>query len=165
VAQAAMIGNPVSMPRVIHLVERYNETAGRQRVFFSAIAEQQIMDWQLTANRNGHVACTHGGEALAGLAAARAQGVVDPGEVAVLDSTAHALKFSVFQDMYFENRFPAGYDITPRPELMNRPSLIRPQDLAKVPAPGAPLAGEDFQRFVRRTAEEVAGRLNLKMRK
>jgi threonine synthase len=165
VAQAAMIGNPVSMPRVIHLVERYNETAGRQRVFFSAVAEQQIMDWQLAANRNGHIACTHGGEALAGLAAAREQGVVDPGEVAVLDSTAHALKFSVFQDMYFENRFPAGYDITPRPELMNRPSLIRPQDLAKVPAPGAPLAGEDFQRFVRRTAEEVAGRLNLKMRK
>ena len=72
VAQAAMIGNPVSMPRVIHLVERYNETAGRQRVFFSAVAEQQIMDWQLTANRNGHVACTHGGEALAGLVAARA---------------------------------------------------------------------------------------------
>ena len=165
VAQAAMIGNPVSMPRVIHLVERYNESAGRQRVFFSAVAEQQIMDWQLAANRNGHVACTHGGEALAGLAAAREQGVVDPGEVAVLDSTAHALKFSVFQDMYFENRFPAGYDITPRPELMNRPSLIRPQDLAKVPAPGAPLAGEDFQRFVRRTAEEVAGRLNLKLRK
>ncbi|MBI5578332.1 MAG: threonine synthase [Deltaproteobacteria bacterium] len=165
VAQAAMIGNPVSMPRVIHLVERYNETAGRQRVFFSAVAEQQIMDWQLAANRNGHVACTHGGEALAGLAAARQRGRVEPGEVAVLDSTAHALKFSVFQEMYFENRFPAGYDITPRPELMNRPILIRPQDLAKVPAPGAPLAGEDFQRFVRRTAEEVAGRLNLKIRK
>jgi threonine synthase len=165
VAQAAMIGNPVSMPRVIHLVERYNETAGRQRVFFSAVAEQQIMDWQLAANRNGHVACTHGGEALAGLAAARIRGVVDPGEVAVLDSTAHALKFSVFQEMYFENRFPAGYDITPRPELMNRPSLIRPQDLSRVPAPGAPLAGEDFQRFVSRTAEEIAGRLNLKLRK
>jgi len=165
VAQAAMIGNPVSMPRVIHLVERYNETAGRQRVFFAAVTEQEIMDWQLTANRNGHVACTHGGETLAGLMAARRRGMVDGGDIAVLDSTAHALKFSVFQDMYFENRFPAGYDITPRPELMNRPSLIRPQDLAKVPAPGAPLTGEDFQRFVRRTAEEVAGRLNLKMRK
>jgi len=48
---------------------------------------------------------------------------------------------------------------------MNRPSLIRPQDLAKVPAPGAPLAGEDFQRFVRRTAAEIAGRLDLKLRK
>src|SRR5210317_1011431 len=34
VAQAAMIGNPVSMPRVIHLVEKYNQLADRQRVFF-----------------------------------------------------------------------------------------------------------------------------------
>jgi len=61
VAQAAMIGNPVSMPRVVHLADRYDQTAGRQRVFFAAVAEQEIMDWQLTANRNGHVACTHGG--------------------------------------------------------------------------------------------------------
>jgi threonine synthase len=165
VAQAAMIGNPVSMPRVVHLADRYNQTAGRQRVFFTAVPEQEIMDWQLTANRNGHVACTHGGETLAGLMAAQRGGMVGGSDIAILDSTAHSLKFAGFQDMYFENRFPAGYSITPRPELMNRPSLIRPQDLAKVPAPGSPLAGEEFQRFVRRTAEEVAGRLNLKRRK
>ena len=34
VAQAAMIGNPVSMPRVIHLVDLYNHLAGSQKVFF-----------------------------------------------------------------------------------------------------------------------------------
>ena len=39
-----MIGNPVSMPRVIHLVERYNATAGRERVFFVDVSEQDIMD-------------------------------------------------------------------------------------------------------------------------
>jgi threonine synthase len=33
VAQAAMIGNPVSMPRVIHLVDRYNRAAGRPGSF------------------------------------------------------------------------------------------------------------------------------------
>ncbi len=164
VAQAAMIGNPVSMPRVVHLVERYNEAAGRQRVFFEAVAEQEIMEWQLAANRNGHVACTHGGETLAGLIAARRRGVVGPEEVAILDSTAHALKFSVFQEMYFENRFPPEYGITPRPELINRPAFVRPPDLDAVPAPGAPLTGEDFQRFVRRTAEEIAARLHLKKR-
>ena len=71
VAQAAMIGNPVSMPRVIHLVDQYNQVAGRQLVYFVEVMEQAIMDWQLQANRNGHVACTHGGESLAGLAAAR----------------------------------------------------------------------------------------------
>ncbi len=164
VAQAAMIGNPVSMPRVVHLVERYNESAGRQRVFFAAVSEQQIMDWQLAANRNGHIACTHGGEALAGLITAKSSGVIGPEDVAVLDSTAHALKFSIFQEMYFENSFPPEYGITPRPELINLPAFVRPSDLDAVPAPGAPLQGEKFQRFVRRTAEEIAARLQLKKR-
>jgi len=164
VAQAAMIGNPVSMPRVIHLVERYNQTAGRQRVFFAAVTEQAIMDGQLTANRNGHIACTHGGETLAGLQAARQQGWVLAGDIAILDSTAHALKFSGFQDMYFENRFPAEFAITPNPALMNQPVYIRPKDLKRAPAPGQPLEGEELRRFVRRTAEDIAGRLQLQKR-
>jgi threonine synthase len=157
-----MIGNPVSMPRVVHLADRYNQTAGRQRVFFAAVTEQEIMDWQLTANRNGHVACTHGGETLAGLMTAQRRGMVGSGDIAVLDSTAHALKFSGFQDMYFENRFPADFGITPNPALVNRPVYIHPADLGRVPAPGKPLAGEEFQCFVRRTAEDIADRLNLK---
>jgi threonine synthase len=164
VAQAAMIGNPVSMPRVVHVVERYNQTAGRQQVFFAAVSEQEIMDAQLLANRNGHIACTHGGEALAGLMAAQRRGMVGADDVAVLDSTAHALKFSGFQDMYFENRFPAEFDITPDPALINKPVFIQPRDLHKVPAPGSPLNGEDFRLFVRRTADEIARRLNLKKR-
>jgi threonine synthase len=164
VAQAAMIGNPVSMPRVIHMVERYNQTAGRQRVFFTAVTEQAIMDWQLEANRNGHIACTHGGETLAGLRAARERGWVQPGDIAVLDSTAHALKFSGFQDMYFENRFPEEFGITPNPSLINQPVYIRPKDLEQVPAAGRPLEGEAFRRFVRRTAEDIAGRLQLRKR-
>ncbi len=162
VAQAAMIGNPVSMPRVIHMVERYNQSAGRQRVFFAAVTEQAIMDWQLAANRNGHIACTHGGETLAGLQTARERGWVQPEDIAVLDSTAHALKFSGFQDMYFENRFPAEFGIQPDPALMNRPVYIRPKDLSQVPAPGRPLPEEEFTRFVRRTAEEIADRLHLR---
>jgi threonine synthase len=164
VAQAAMIGNPVSMPRVMHLVERYNQSAGRQRVFFAAVTEQEIMDGQLVANRNGHIACTHGGETLAGLQAARRRGWVQSGDIAILDSTAHALKFSVFQEMYFENRFPVEFGITPEPALMNQPVYIRPQDLDRVPAPGQPLAGEDLRRFVRRTAEDIAARLQLQKR-
>jgi threonine synthase len=161
VAQAAMIGNPVSMPRVVHLVERYNTVAGGQRTFFVAVDEQSIMDWQLTANRNGHVACTHGGESLAGLVAARAQGCVSETETAVLDSTAHALKFSGFQDLYFRGQFPDEYGIVPDPNLINRPALVRPADLARVPAPGAPLTGEDFVRFVDRTCQEIARALEL----
>jgi threonine synthase len=164
VAQAAMIGNPVSMPRVIHLVDAYNRIAGKENVFFVEVKEQSIMDWQITANRNGHIACTHGGECLAGLAVALKSGLVSSKETAILDSTAHALKFSGFQEMYFENTFPAGYKILPDKSLINFPVLIHPADLEKVPAPGKPLARKDFNIFVKRVSDEIAGLLDLKKR-
>ena len=66
--------------------------------------------------------------------------------------------------MYFENRFPEEYGIRPNPALINQPVYIRPGDLDQVPAPGHPLKGEEFQRFVRRTAEDIAGRLGLRKR-
>jgi threonine synthase len=162
VAQAAMIGNPVSMPRVIHLVERYNESAGCRKIFFVEVSEQDIMDWEIVANRNGHIACTHGGEALAGLLAARGRGVIDSQDIVVLDSTAHTLKFAGFQEMYFEQTFPADYNISPRPDLINAPLYVHPEDLENVPAPGKPLKGEDLERFVIRTVEAIAARLDLK---
>ncbi|KPJ78502.1 MAG: threonine synthase [Deltaproteobacteria bacterium SG8_13] len=165
VAQAAMIGNPVSMPRVIRLVEQYDRLAGRQRVFFVEVEEQAIMDWQLKANRNGHIACTHGGESLAGLAAAVRQGYLSSREVAVLDSTAHALKFAGFQQMYFEQQFPPEFEISPDRALINTPMLVHPPDLSKVPAPGKPLHGNDLEKFVQRMADEIAGRLKLKKQK
>jgi len=161
VAQAAMIGNPVSMPRVIHLVQLYNRMAGTRRVSVVDVTEQAIIDWQLIANRNGHIACTHGGESLAGLVAAKNLGLVDDKETAIVDSTAHALKFSGFQQMYFEDGFPPDFKITPDPQLTNTPVLVRPKDLEKFPAPGKPLAGNDFSRFVQRVSDEIAATLNL----
>lgn len=161
VAQAAMIGNPVSMPRVIHLVDLYNRLAGQQRVFFIEVTEQEIMDWELTANRNGHIACTHGGECLAGLAGAVKTQLLDTTETAIIDSTAHALKFSGFQNMYFEGTLPPEYGVTPRPELTNRPTLVRPEGVARFPSHRHPLAGEELDLFVRKTAEDIAGRIGL----
>ena len=162
VAQAAMIGNPVSMPRVIHLVERYNALSDRQNVFFVETEEQDIMDWELIANRNGHIACTHGGESLAGLVSALQTGIVDKSETAIIDSTAHALKFAGFQDMYFENKFPEDFKIQPKPALTNKPVYVHPTDLKSVPAPGRPLEGEELAHFVTRIAEEIAAALDLK---
>jgi threonine synthase len=162
VAQAAMIGNPVSMPRVVHLENRYNDLSEKQNVFFVEVDEQSIMDWQLTANRNGHIACTHGGECLAGLVQARRRGMIARDEVAIIDSTAHALKFSGFQDLYFENKFPDEFNIRPNNDLINTPVLVRPADLEKVPSPGNPLEGGDLQRFVQRVSEEIARALSLK---
>jgi threonine synthase len=161
VAQAAMIGNPVSMPRVVHLVDRYNQLSGMQKTFFVEVAEQAIMDWQLLANRHGHIACTHGGEALAGLVVAIEKGFIDSDEVAVIDSTAHAIKFSGFQDMYFQNRFPEDYEIAPRSELVNFPIYIHPESLQKVPAAGNPLTGSDFESFLTEVSREIAAHLQL----
>jgi threonine synthase len=164
VAQAAMIGNPVSMPRVIHLVERYNQLACRQRVFFVEVTEQAIMDWEIIANRNGHIACTHGGESLAGLVEAFQRGITDKDDIAVIKSTAHALKFAGFQEMYFEQQFPPEFNIKPEPELINTPAYIHPKDLKRVPAPGKPLNEKDFKIFIRRVSEDIAGLLDLKKR-
>lgn len=164
VAQAAMIGNPVSMPRVIKLVETYNRKAGNQAIFFSEVEEQAIMDWQLTANRNGHIACTQGGETLAGLVEAKGREIVGKDDVVVLNATAHALKFAGFQAMYFEDQFPPEFEISPRESLQNAPQLVRPKDLDAVPTPEEPLEGKDFDRFVQRTAEEIANALGLPIR-
>lgn len=164
VAQAAMIGNPVSMPRVIHLVEHYNHLAGSQKIHFVEVTEQAIMDWQLLANRSGHIACTHGGETLAALPVALERGFIAKNEIAVIDSTAHALKFSGFQDMYFQNNIPKEYGIIPDEELINHPYYIHPESVRKVPTPGKPLDGEDFIHFVSQVVKEIAGRLELKKR-
>jgi len=162
VAQAAMIGNPVSMPRVIHLVKRYNELAGVPKTFFVEVSEQDIMDWEILANRHGHIACTHGGESLAGLLKAKKRGIIDKQDIAILDSTAHPIKFAGFQEMYFEQQFPPDYKISPRQELINIPVYVHPADLNKVPAPGQPLEGKDFEHFVQRMAEEISKMLDLK---
>lgn len=162
VAQAAMIGNPVSMPRVVHLADYYNRLAGGSRIFVVQVSEQDIMDWQLLANRNGHVACTHGGESLAGLVAAKKKGIVEKDDTAILDSTAHAIKFSDFQKMYFENTFPAEFEVIPQASLVNAPIYVRPKELKKIPAPGAPLQGDELKAFVDRVSEAIAVRLNLK---
>ena len=164
VAQAAMIGNPVSMPRVIHLADLYNKKSEKQNVFVVAVEEQDIMDWQLTANRSGHIVCTHGGESLAGLIKAKSMGLVKDNETAILDSTAHMLKFSGFQDQYFENKFPPEYEVVPKPEFKNLPTLVKPDNLEKFPEPGKPLHGKDFNKFVKLTTKEIAQALDLKQK-
>ena len=120
------------------------------------------MDWQLIANQNGHIACTHGGETLAGLVAAKKGGLVEPHEIAIINSTAHALKFADFQDMYYQDRFPSEFKIKPDPDLKNAPVLIRPKDLEAVPMPGKPLKDDAFQKFVDRISNEIAQILELK---
>lgn len=124
VAQAAMIGNPVSFPRVRHFAEKYEAIAGEGSFQVVQVTEQAIIEGMLLANRHGHIACTQGGECLAGALRAKELGLVTGEEQLVLDATAHSLKFIGFQEMYFENSFPAEYGIVPDKSLVNRPQLL-----------------------------------------
>ena len=122
VAQAAMIGNPVSFPRVKKLVARYTAAGGDFNMV--QVTEQAIMDAMIIANRHGHIACTQGGECLAGLLRARELGLIDKSDFSILDATAHALKFSGFQNMYMEDSFPPEFGVKARPELVCAPRLL-----------------------------------------
>jgi len=118
VAQAAMIGNPVSFPKVRQLVEEHY----REKFLVVEVTETEIMEGMLVANRHGHVVCTQGGEGVAGLRKAVREGLLEPeGKAVVVKSTAHHLKFANFQQMYFDDAFPPEYDVETREELKNRP--------------------------------------------
>ena len=152
VAQAAMIGNPVSFPRVKFLADKYIAIGGENAFQVMQVTEQSIMDSMIEANRHGHIACTQGGESLAGLKAAISHNLIRENETAVLDSTAHALKFLDFQHMYFTNTFPPEYEVTPDPALANAPRLVISQDKK---------AALPEQEFVREAAAAVAETLGL----
>ncbi len=124
VAQAAMIGNPVSFPRVKHFAEQFEAIGGHDAFQVLQVTEQQIMDSMIEANRHGHIACTQGGECFAGLKRAMELGLIKDGQSAVLDATAHAMKFAGFQDMYFTDSFPPEYGVTPDMSLANAPELL-----------------------------------------
>ncbi|MDR3319686.1 MAG: threonine synthase [Desulfovibrio sp.] len=124
VAQAAMIGNPVSFPRVSALAERFIAEGGENSFQMIQVTEQQIMDATLLANRHGHIACTQGGECLAGLVNAKILGLIGEQERVLLTATAHSLKFAGFQEMYFTDSFPPEYGVTPDKSLDNRPLLL-----------------------------------------
>ena len=153
VAQAAMIGDPVSMPRVIELVKEYDSIAGKRRFYVVQVKEQEIMDCMITANRNGNIVCTQGGESLAGLIRAKERGYISKSDVAILNSTAHMLKFISFQQMYFEDSFPPEFEVKPKDELKNKPLKIFPEK------------GKDqYSEFIKDVAGKIAEILNLKER-
>ena len=56
---------------------------------------------------------------------------------------------------------PKEFNVMPDRGLINTPIYMHPEGLDEVPAPGKPLKGEAFQRFVQKVTENVADRLNL----
>ncbi len=161
VAQAAMIGNPVSMPRVIEMVDQYTQISGKQKIFVVEVTEQAIMDHMLLANRNGHIACTQGGESLAGLVKALAEKKVSPKERAILNATAHSLKFSGFQEMYFNNTFPPEFGIHPKKGLQNHPVSLKSKKQGQISVPRKIQSPKEYQKFVEKMALKVVGLLGM----
>jgi threonine synthase len=161
VAQAAMIGNPVSMPRVIEMVDQYNQTGGKQKIFVVEVTEQAIMEHMLLANRNGHIACTQGGESLAGLVKALVEKKVSSKERAVLNATAHAIKFSGFQEMYFQNAFPPEFGIRPKKGLQNQPVSAELNKDSTLPAINKSLTKKEYKVFVEKTALKITKLLGM----
>ena len=98
---------------------------------------------------------------MAGLLRAREEGVVSAEEVAVLNATAHALKFAGFQESYFADDLDAAYEIVPKPELRNFPALVEAPGVKRPPTPGKPLPPDEFNIFVEETAREIARELGL----
>jgi threonine synthase len=122
-----------------------------KKVFVVQVKEQEIMDCMIMANRNGDIVCTQGGESLAGLIKAKENGYIKDSEIAILDSTAHMLKFISFQQMYFDDSFPPDFEVRPKEELKNSPIKIRPK-----------IDKTDYPKFIKNIAEEIAVVLNLK---
>lgn len=129
VAQAAMIGDPVSFPKVKKLVESHYNA----RFHVISVSETEIMEGMLTANRHGHVVCTQGGESVAGLKKALREGMVRSSDRFVLDSTSHQLKFALFQQMYFEDTFDPEYGVVTKEYLKSKPVSLdaSAQDIAQ----------------------------------
>lgn len=152
VAQAAMIGNPVSFSRVKSLVGEYELLAGAGAFQVVQVQEQMIMDCMLLANSHGHIACTQGGECLAGLLRSKEAQLLDAHEEAVLTATAHSLKFQGFQDMYFQDSLPAEYKVRPRKSLINQPQALLSQEQKQ---------GLPDQEYIARAAEEIVHKLGL----
>jgi threonine synthase len=121
VAQAAMIGDPVSFPKVSQLVEKHFN----DRFYVISVTENEIMEGMLTANRHGHVVCTQGGESVAGLKKALHEKLIPAAGRFVVDSTSHQLKFASFQQLYFDDAFDPEYGISTKEELKNTPVTLK----------------------------------------
>ena len=160
VAQAAMIGDPVSFPRVVRLAEEYCRQAGDDRFFVVRVTENEIMDHMIRANRAGLTICTQGGEGLAGLAEALRLGLVRPGDRAVAASTAHALKFADFQAAYWAGGLEQDYGVKTDPALVNQPWSPELADAPR-PEPGRVQSPAEKAAYVAEAALAVARALGL----
>ena len=151
VAQAAMIGNPVSFPRVQYFAEKFIEIAGENSFQIMQVTEQDIIDSMLKANSHGHIACTQGGESFAGMLEAKKQGLISEHTHCILDSTAHHLKFIGFQEDYYNDAL-GEFGIIAKKELQNHPMSILSEKEKNETA---------LSEYITKAAKEIINKLSL----
>jgi threonine synthase len=107
-ASAIQIGDPVSLPKAIAALAR-----------FDGIVEQadeaELANAAAKADRTGMFNCPHTGVALACLEKLAAAGTITPHQRAIVISTAHGLKFTEFKTRYHQQQlgFPAPHANAP----------------------------------------------------
>jgi threonine synthase len=160
VAQAAMIGDPVSMPRLTRLVREFTELGG----IFNAVevTESEIMESMLIANQNGLPICTQGGVSLAGVKRAVESGILEAKEIAIINSTAHPLKFMEFVERYYEDDL-REYGITRNPHYTNNPIELSFGSV-RLPSKERPLNEIDEKKYATAAARKIAEFLQLDTR-
>jgi threonine synthase len=108
VASAIQIGDPVSLPKAIAALAR-----------FDGIVEQadeaELADAAARADRTGMFNCPHTGVALACLEKLVAAGTIDRHQRVIVVSTAHGLKFTEFKTRYHQQQlgFPVRHANVP----------------------------------------------------
>ncbi len=118
-ASAIQIGNPVSIRRAIHTLQRFNGLV-------EEATEQELADESALADRTGMFNCPHTGVALAALRKLVDRGIIGPDQRVVVISTAHGLKFADQKAGYHAGTIPAVH-----PTHGNRPVELDP-DLERV---------------------------------
>jgi threonine synthase len=108
-ASAIQIGNPVSFPRAVRTLQRFDGVVEQA-------TEDELAQAAARADLAGLFCDPHTGVALAVLEKLVAQGTIRPGERVIVISTANGLKFPEFKIRYHEGTLPGI-----RPLHANRP--------------------------------------------
>lgn len=98
-ASAIQIGNPVSYQRAASVIDRFDGIVEQA-------SEQEMVDAVVEADSTGLFNCPHTGVALAVLKKLVAGGQIAAGDLVVVVSTAHGLKFTDFKVRYHERNLP-----------------------------------------------------------
>jgi len=126
-ASAIQIGNPVSAPKAIDALKRYDGVV-------EEASESELAEAAAAADRTGLFNCPHTGVALAAMSKLVARGDIRPDDRVVVISTAHGLKFTDFKLGYHRMTLEDVEPQHPNPpiELPARYETVRDRMLSEI---------------------------------